>query len=532
MTESKRPLKVFLCHASADKPAVRELYKRLTSDGVNAWLDVESLLPGQKWKEEIPKAIRNSDIVLVCMSEASINKEGFVQKEIKEALDIADEKPEGMIYIIPARLEECNVPASLAEYQWVDLYRQGGYDKLLLSFKARAKSIAATLLPGKLSQIEDVRSEAVQLELQGNLVESLKAYNQLKMLEPAYSGIDEKIQELQGRSKKRQLTSQIILALIGAVAIIVAGIFSFPLFGRILSPTSVVTENVIAIGASQPITASEPLETIQSSQTVSVTSTPMKIVTPTAMPLPTEITDAKGVLMVLVPAGEFTMGGYAKDALEECKKNYGANCYAGRFEDSEPPHKVYLDEFYVDKYEVTNALYESCVVAGVCSDPQRIVSDTRSSYYGDPLFGDYPVMHVDWHQASLYCEWRNAGLPTEAQWEKAARGTDGRTYPWGEGNDCNNTNLPCEKDTTKVGSYENGKSPYGVYDLVGNVWEWTADWYVGDYYSISVYSNPLGPETGDQRVVRGDPSSTAYSRGNLGPDNYFNIGFRCAKNAP
>ncbi len=120
--DNKRPLKVFLCHASADKPAVRDLYKRLTADGVDAWLDAENLFAGQNWQVEIPKAIRESDVVIVCLSEKSINKEGYVQKEIKFALDVADEKPEGTIFIVPARLEECIVPDRLSMYHWVDLF--------------------------------------------------------------------------------------------------------------------------------------------------------------------------------------------------------------------------------------------------------------------------------------------------------------------------------------------------------------------------------------------------------------------------
>jgi hypothetical protein len=145
MPESKRPLKLFLCHASADKPAVRDLYKRLTADGVDAWLDAEKLLPGENWQVEIPRAIRNSDIVVVCLSGKSVNKEGYVQKEIKFALDIADEKPEGTIFIIPARLEECDTPDRLSMYQWVDLFEDNGYDRLVRALKLRAEKIGAVL---------------------------------------------------------------------------------------------------------------------------------------------------------------------------------------------------------------------------------------------------------------------------------------------------------------------------------------------------------------------------------------------------
>lgn len=142
MTEkSTRPLKVFLCHASGDKPAVRALYQRLLRDGVDAWLDKEKLLPGQDWQLEIPKAVRESDVVIICLSSKSITKEGYVQKEIKFALDFATEKPEGTIFLIPARLEECGVPVQLGLWQWVDLFETDGYERLMRSLRLRADKL-------------------------------------------------------------------------------------------------------------------------------------------------------------------------------------------------------------------------------------------------------------------------------------------------------------------------------------------------------------------------------------------------------
>jgi len=145
--EAKRPLKVFLCHASGDKPPVRELYNRLTAEGADAWLDKERLLPGQDWRLEIPKAVREADVVVVCLSKRSITKEGYVQKEIKFALDIAEEKPEGTIFLIPARLEDCVVPDRLNRWQWVDLYEDDGFIMLLRSLKLRADAVDATVEP-------------------------------------------------------------------------------------------------------------------------------------------------------------------------------------------------------------------------------------------------------------------------------------------------------------------------------------------------------------------------------------------------
>jgi TIR domain-containing protein len=134
--EPKRPLKVFLCHAHADRNAVRRLYARLTKDGVDVWLDKEKLLGGVDWELEIHKAVREADVVAVCLSK-QFNQEGFRQKEVRLALDAAMEKPEGEIFIIPVRLEECESPESLRKWQWVDLFENGGYKRLMRSLKVR-----------------------------------------------------------------------------------------------------------------------------------------------------------------------------------------------------------------------------------------------------------------------------------------------------------------------------------------------------------------------------------------------------------
>jgi hypothetical protein len=136
---TSRPLRIFLCHSSSDKAVVSALFERLSDDGgFEPWLDSKKLLPGQDWHFEITKAVRGSDVVLVCLSRASINKEGYIQRELKLALDVAEEKPDGTIFIIPTKLEECSVPSRLTRWQWVDLFEAEGYEKMLLALKARA----------------------------------------------------------------------------------------------------------------------------------------------------------------------------------------------------------------------------------------------------------------------------------------------------------------------------------------------------------------------------------------------------------
>ena len=135
------PLRAFLCHSTGDKQPVRDLYKKLTNDGFIPWLDEENLLPGQDWDAEIRKAVRTSHVVIVCLSNASTTKAGYVQKEIKVALDVADEQPDGIIFIIPLRLEECTVPDRLKKWQWVDLFNPKGYQKLVVALKTRAADL-------------------------------------------------------------------------------------------------------------------------------------------------------------------------------------------------------------------------------------------------------------------------------------------------------------------------------------------------------------------------------------------------------
>lgn len=155
MTEAKRPIRVFLCHASQDKPSVRGLYKRLNAEGwIDPWLDEEKLLPGQDWDLEIRKAIREADAILVVLSRKSITKEGYVQKEIKRALDIADEKPDGTIYIIPARLEEYDSPERLQRWHRVDLFDSKGYKRLLSALQRRADALDLEVTPERDSWLE------------------------------------------------------------------------------------------------------------------------------------------------------------------------------------------------------------------------------------------------------------------------------------------------------------------------------------------------------------------------------------------
>jgi formylglycine-generating enzyme required for sulfatase activity len=231
------------------------------------------------------------------------------------------------------------------------------------------------------------------------------------------------------------------------------------------------------------------------------------------------------------------MGSNADDGLAECQK-YSSNCDRSWYEDEEPPHTVSLEAYYIDIYEVTNALYAVCVDDGSCQPPTNFGTDTRPSYYGNPEFDYYPVIYVDWGMANTFCDWRDARLPTEAEWEKAARGTDGHKYPWGDEVDESHANYNNSiGDTAEAGDYDSGISPYGVYDMAGNVWEWVADYYSDTYYRNSPFENPLGPDSGTEHVLRGgswyDTADLIRTTVRLKEPNPVdnNFGFRCARDA-
>lgn len=172
-----------------------------------------------------------------------------------------------------------------------------------------------------------------------------------------------------------------------------------------------------------------------------------------------------------------------------------------------PDHDVKLDAFWMDQLEVTNAMYGLCVQSGGCTPPQSFKSQSRPEYFDNPEFKDYPVIYVTWGQASTYCEWAERQLPTEAQWERAGRGDDLRTFPWGEDKadgTLANFNM-LVGDTSRVGSYPAGASPFGVLDMAGNVAEWVNDFYTSNYSLSANNVNPTGPATSSSfyRVVRG-----------------------------
>lgn len=246
---------------------------------------------------------------------------------------------------------------------------------------------------------------------------------------------------------------------------------------------------------------------------------------------------ADGAEMLYIPAGEFLMGSEAADADDE----------------EGPEHNVFLDSFWIYTFEVTNSQFSEFVEAtGYITTAEEAgysrvridgsFEDSYGAYWGAPQGvgssvsdkQDHPVLHVSWYDAQAYCEWAGGRLPTEAEWEKAGRGADGRIYPWGNEAPTNDMANYNSEVTTPVGSYPAGASPYGLMDMAGNVWEWVQDWHDEGYYSSSPSANPQGPSSGTSRVLRGgglgnvDWRLRVVTRFDHAPDYTGDfLGFRC-----
>ena len=351
--------RVFLCHSAHDKAAVRDLYHRLRNDGVNPWLDEEDLIPGQDWHVEIETAVRSSAIVIVLMTSGSIAKSGFVNREIRFALDVADEQPEGSIFVIPAKLEQCELPTRLRRWHSVNLYEQTGYDKLLKALRVKGLVPAA-------------REQQPQPE---GPTKAVAPGNSSSAVIPAAGGAGE------------------------------------------------------------------------------------------------EINPKDGLAYVWIPPGRFRMGLSEGDT--EGRPN------------EEPAQEVELSRgFWLGKTPVTQAAY------------RKVTGQSPSYFKGD----DRPVEQVSWDEAQAYCKAVGGRLPTEAEWEYAARaGSSAARYglldeiDWHDGNSGGETHPVGKKKP-------NG---FGLRDMLGNVWEWTGDWYADDYYGRGENKDPQGPSSGTQRVLRG-----------------------------
>ncbi len=329
---------------------------------------------------------------------------------------------------------------------------------------------------------------------------------------------------------RRQMERRTIIALVVILALVllIGGIFTLS-----------------GLNADDEAAQAEATATLESAIVAALTSiapTPSPLPAPTLPPTPSPeplITDT-GARMVFMPGGLFRMGTDEGEA------------------DERPSHLVRMNPFFIDETEVTNGQYAQCVAAGVCAPPGSNTAPFLPAYYGDPNYDDYPVIQVSWYDAEMFCDWRGGRLPSEAEWEMAAGFDPDQAivlrYPWGDAFDGTKVNF-CDANCTReardtsvddgykgiapVGSFGNGRSPIGTYDMAGNVMEWVSDWYDPRYYESTTDTNPLGPPDGDFKAIRGgswlSPADDlrVVTRSSYDPTvKRDNLGFRCAMTAP
>jgi len=499
---------IFVSYSRTDKDYVTKLVDSLESNGYDVWYDL-AMVTGDEWADHIKARIDNCNAFIVVMTQNS-EESVWVKREVLYAM----------------QKKKRIFPLLLQGELWM-LLQDKNYANVIGGVLPDEKFFRhlSTIVPRNSDW--EIREKARLATEEAERQRIRKEKEEREVAEKLKREIDKRTKDIQRKYKREIFFSRLrnklssfflyfryyIFPVTLILGVATGGYyFGKPFFDKAISPTQEI--EVVQTSTLQP----EDTKVVIPSKTIAPTSIQTEIVTPT--PLPTEITDAKGVSMVLVPAGTFTMG---------------SNIY----DNEKSPHKVTLDDYYLDVYEVTNALYKKCGEENICIGPDNSGSFSRSwFYFWESQYQNYPVIYVDWFQASEFCEWRGARLPTEAEWEKAARGNEGRSYPWGE--DINYTFANYGRstgDTTEVGKYKNGKSPYGMYDMAGNVWEW-----VSSLYKDYPYDSNDGREdltTSGLRVIRGGSwnnqniyllTFARQAANPVGRDN--NLGFRCAKDAP
>lgn len=495
---------IFISYSHKDNKYVEKLEKKLIEAGFNIWIDHRIDYCAQ-WPKEIQKQLDTCDAFIVVVTENAFESE-WVQHEV--AMAKRKKKP-----FFPLLLQgdpwlsvEATQYVSVSDYS---LPPEKFY-KRLEGVTLREKTKRDSVEKAKREDAEKAAREKAEREAAKKAVRE-KAEREAKE--------KEKRKKKERPSEPKKETNPLVW---------ITGFVVFIVFFAIVtnsasnsSPSITVPATATRTYTSYPVTA-----TLTSTNT----STPVATKIPTQTPLPTntntpivissptkvyQIGDTwtrptDDMAMSYVPAGEFQMGS---------EDNYWGN---------QPVHIVYLDAFWIDQTEVTNAMYSQCVESSMCEQPNPtsfIATRYYSSSYSEPVkhdnyfgaveFSNFPVVNVSWEDAKTYCEWVKGRLPTEAEWEKAARGTDGRVYPWGDIVHCDKAKFDCldtdivtdvyhmpRLDIRAVGRYTS-RSPYGLFDMAGNAAEWVVDWYDENYYAVSPLSNPIGPDIGSERVVRG-----------------------------
>ena len=339
--------------------------------------------------------------------------------------------------------------------------------------------------------------------------------------------------QLLPQRRKRQVQMRVILGLSTIFGILLASLAAIAWFNQ----------RQLVGGDEVAATATTESQVIAALTAVAPTATNTPVNTPGPTPTPAPLISETGMRMLFMPGGVFRFG-----------SNEGEP-------DEAPSLLINIDSYYIDETEVTNKQYRQCVEEGECVPPYNQETTHGNYSYTSPAFDDYPVVSVDWYMADTFCRWRGGRLPTEAEWERAAGYNPFQLqralYPWGEEfvstnlNYCD-ANCPTSNierrdstvndghgDTAPVGSYPDGRSPLGAYDMLGNVMEWVDDWYDDDYYEEAPPKNPRGPAGGEFKALRGgswlstEEELRVTARGHFDPTvARTTLGFRCALPAP
>lgn len=480
------PRQVFLSHAHQDNAFAHRLAGDLRERGYSVWIAPESIRPGERWVDAINRGLKESGIFLLVSTPSAVDSQ-WVQDETSYAIELAAKEK---IRFIRLNVTDAEVPPMWSVRQYISF---GNYASGLANLE-RALETPGAAPASSLAGDDQARTTADSLRApvssQGDVPAATAS--------PASTAA-------KSTGVPRWLAP---VGIVAAVVLILGGVLAY--------------NRWIAGGNSEPSTAAaassagDALATLAAQQSTPA-ATPDGIQTRT-------VTLADGVVseQVYVPAGSFAMG--REDVSEEML----------------PVHAVSLDAFWLDRTEVTNAQYAACVADGSCVPPSDQSSDLQEAYYGNAEFADFPVVFVSWPAAAAFCQWAGGRLPTEAEWEYAARGPSGNLYPWGNASlDTGLLNYNSYiGDPMRVGSYPVGASWVGAHDLAGNVFEWVADYYASDYYYRSPGENPTGPQSGSTRAARGGSfASEGYlldsaRRFEEDPDyTSVEVGFRCAYDA-
>jgi len=515
---------VFISYASQDKNIADAVCAKLEDKKIRAWIAPRDVPAGANFADSIISAINQCKVLVLIWSQDS-NISAHILNELHQAFEQG-------ILIIPFRIQDVQPTNAMRYYigrtQWLDAFApplKKHIHILVETIRVNLEKLSAPNVPdtdqitGQTATPTSITNEPEEKISQADKNHELKKKGQEKetgerpgaVKPPAKSPGEPlltKNKQVISSGKRKMLVISLAVMMVAALAV------TFSLLSKNF-PEFIESLSLSGARASQQAALTPGLD---------ISTTPARI---PATPIPTatafefvppQISEVDGMPMVYVPAGEFSMGSASGE------------------DDERPFHTVYLDAYWIDQTEVTNAQYAQCVAEGGCTVPFKTTAGTRDFYFWNSAYADFPVVYVDWQQARAYCRWAGRDLPSEAQWEKAARGPNGNIYPWGNTSpDSTLANYEGSylRDTTSVGSYPEGAGFYGSLDMAGNVWEWVADWY-GAYPSSTV-SNPAGPTAGDYRVLRGGAFSDSKTsirsadRLKIHPNHSdLNIGFRCA----